>query len=216
MSKLVKELLRKEFVKRFDGVTSLAVVGFTGLDAVTTNVIRGRLREKDIRMSVVKNSLARQAFEAAGLDRMRDLIEGPCAIAYAGDPERVGIVIVVRELLEINRESPALTVKAALLDGEVFGADRIEELSRYPSRDEAIARVVHCVLSGGGNLGGALAGPGAKLASILKTIEETHGGGKADEDDAPEPGAPEPDAPEPDAPEHAADQAPAPEAAAEE
>lgn len=216
MSKPVKDLLRKEFVKRFDGVTSLAVVGFTGLDAVTTNVIRGRLREKDIRMSVVKNSLVRQAFKSVGMDRMRDLIEGPCAIAYAADPERVGIVIVVRELLEINRESPALTVKAALLDGEVFGADQIEELSRYPSRDEAIARAVRCVLSGGGNLAVALAGPGAKLVSILKTIEEAHGGGKAGGEDSPGADAPEPDAPEPDAPEHAADQAPAPEAAAEE
>ena len=43
MSKPIKNLLRKEFIRRFEGITSLAVVGFTGLDAVSTNEIRGRL-----------------------------------------------------------------------------------------------------------------------------------------------------------------------------
>jgi len=170
MSKPVKKLIRDELTRRFDGLTSLAVVGFTGLDAVSTNTIRGRLHEKDIRMSVVKNSLARQAFTALGMDGAKDLLDGPCAIAYGSD----SVVTVVRELLDIHKESPALTVKAAILEGEVFGEDQIDALSKYPNRDEAISQALACVLSGGGNLVGALIGPGGKLASILKTIEEKH------------------------------------------
>lgn len=170
MSKPVKKLIREELTRRFDGLTSLAVVGFTGLDAVSTNNIRGRLREKDIRMSVVKNSLARQAFAALGMDGAKDLLDGPCAIAYGSD----SVVTVVRELLDIHEESPALTVKAAILEGEIFGEDQIEALSKYPNRDEAISQALGSVLSGGGNLVGALIGPGGKLASILKTIEDSH------------------------------------------
>ena len=37
MSKPVKEMLRKEITDRLAGVDSLAVVGFTGVDAVTTS-----------------------------------------------------------------------------------------------------------------------------------------------------------------------------------
>ena len=73
MSKPVKELIRREMKKRFEGVTSLAVVGFSGLDGVATNQIRGRLLKQNVQVTVVKNSLARQAFK----DQSRDLLRAP-------------------------------------------------------------------------------------------------------------------------------------------
>src|SRR5690554_5241118 len=171
MSKPVKDLIRKELVSRFDGVTSLAVIGFSGLDAVSTHMVRGRLAEKNINMTVVKNSIARNAFKSVGLDPAAGLLEGPCAVAYGAD----SVVEVVRTLLEVAKEAPKLSVKAALMDGEVFGADRIAELSKYPTRDEAIAKAEGCILSSGNRLAGGLVGPVSKLASILKTIEEKAG-----------------------------------------
>lgn len=172
MSKAVKELIRKEMVKRFDGVTSLAVVGFTGIDANTTREIRGKLREKQIRMTVVKNSIARHAFDAVGLKDAGDLLDGPCAIAFGTDSEKVSVVSVVRELLELAKSAPNLKVKAAFLEGDSFGASQIDALSKYPTRDEAIAKALTCVLTPGQKLAGCLIGPGGKLASILKTIQE--------------------------------------------
>jgi len=175
MSKPVKELIRKELVRRFDGLGSLAVVDFTGVDATTTNRLRARLREKDIRVTMVKNSLARQAFKQVGLDAAAGLLEGPSAIAYGSD----SVVTVVRELLDLGTEAPSLTVKAALLEGEVFGPERIEELSRFPTREGAVGRVIQSVLSAGGHLVGCLIGPGAKLASLVKAIEEKQEPGEA-------------------------------------
>lgn len=168
MSKPIKELVRNELVKRFQGVTSLAVVGFTGLDAIATHSVRGRLQAKDIRMTVVKNSIARQAFKSLGLEAASDSLEGPCAVAYGSD----SVVTVVRTLLEVGKDAPNLKVKAALLDGVIFGADRIEELSKFPTRDEAISRVVTCVLSSGSRLSACLVGPGSAIASILKTVQD--------------------------------------------
>ena len=168
MSKPVKELVRRELARRFEGVRSLAVVDFTGVDAVATSEIRQRLVSKGVRVTVVKNSLARQAFKSIGMDAAADLLEGPCAVATGGD----SVVDVVRELLEIRKEQPNLTVKAALLEGDAFGRDRIDELSRYPTRDEAISRMVGCALAPGARLAGCLIGPGGRLASILKTLED--------------------------------------------
>ena len=168
MSKPVKELLRKELVRRLDGVTSLVIVDLTGVDAVSTGKIRGRLCEKDIRLTVVKNSVARQAFRDIGLESAVVLLEGPCAVARGSD----SVVNIVRELLEIGREERHLSVKAAVLDGEVFGAGRIEELSKYPTRDEAISQLLGCVLSAGTNLAACLIGPPSQVAGLLKVIEE--------------------------------------------
>ena len=172
MSKPVKELVRKELARRFKGVTSLVVVGFTGIDGITTHRIRGRLREKDINVAVVKNALARQAFDSIGLPQVKDLIDGPCALAFSTDPARLGTVEVVRELLEIGRETPNLRVKAALLDGKAFGPDRIGELSKFPTRDEAISRIAVSLLSPGGILAAVLSGPAGKIGALRKAIEE--------------------------------------------
>lgn len=168
MSKPVKELVRKTLIGRFEGVSELAVVGFTGVDAVTTNSIRSRLRQKDIRMQVVKNALARQAFVSLGIEGAGALLDGPCAVVHGAD----SVVTVVRELLDINKDTPNLKVKAAFLDGDLFPTDQIQALSKYPTRAEAISQVVQCVLSPGANLAGCLLGPGGQIASILKAIEE--------------------------------------------
>jgi len=172
MSKPVKKLIREEFIRRLRGVTQLAVVGFSGVDANTTNQIRERLHAKDIRMTVVKNALARQAFKEIGIEKAGELLDGPSAIAFGAGPESAEIVSVVRELLEIGRDAPNLTVKAAFMDGEVFGSDQIEALSRYPTRGEAVAQVLQCVLSSGGNLSACLLGPSGQIAGILKAIED--------------------------------------------
>lgn len=172
MSKPVKEMVVRELTQRFEGLHSLAVVDVTGVDAVDTRRIRGRLRDKDIRLMVVKNSLARQAFRNAGLDQAAPLFEGPCAVAYGGD----SVVTVVRELADIRKETPAVGLKAAVMEGDVFGPDRVEELSQFPTREEAVAKVVSAALSGGGNLAAAMRGPSAALAGILKKIEQNQGG----------------------------------------
>ena len=172
MSKPIKELIRKELISRFEGLTSLAVVGFTGIDGVATHQIRRRLRAKQIHMNVVKNSIARQAFDAVKIPGGKELLAGPCAIAFVDDATQMGVVEIIRELIDMSKETPALTVKAALLDGEVFGPDKIGELSNYPTREEAIATVVRCALSPGSKLAGCLTAPGATIASLLKTIQE--------------------------------------------
>ena len=169
MSKPVKQLIRKGLAKRLAEINSIAICGFTGLDAEHTYNMRGRLAEKDIQFTVVKNSMARQAFKDVGLDCIAELLDGPCALAYGAD----SIVTVVRELLDVHKGSPALTVKGAVLDGEVFSGDAaVDQLSKFPTRDEAIGQVVQCILSAGANVAAALVGPAGQVAGILKTIEE--------------------------------------------
>jgi large subunit ribosomal protein L10 len=169
MSKPVKTLIKQELAKRFDEVTSVAVCGFTGLDSASTYAMRSRLAEKGIKVTVVKNSMAKAAFKEAGLDTINALLEGPCAVAYGTD----SIVSVVRELLVVNKDIPAFTIKGAVLDGDVFtGEDQIKALSKFPTREEALGQLVGCILSAGSNISAALLGPAGQIAGILKTIEE--------------------------------------------
>jgi large subunit ribosomal protein L10 len=178
MSKPVKELIRKELQQRLEGVTSLAVVGFTGLDAVATNRVRGRLLEKSIRMTVVRNALARQAFRQVGLDGAVGLLDGPCAITYSLDADQGALITMVRELKAIGKEFPALTVKAALMDGDVYqGEEDVTALSRYPTREEALSQLLGSILSPASSVASCIVAPGGQVASLIQAIEEKAGEG---------------------------------------
>jgi large subunit ribosomal protein L10 len=178
MSKPVKALLRKELIKRLAGVDSLAVVSLAGVDGVASNLLRRQLRTKDIRVTVVKNSVAKAAFKEVGLDKAGDLLDGPCAVATGG----TSVVAVVRELLEQHKTMPALIIRGALMEGEIFGEDRVEALSKYPTREEAQGQVVMLLRSPGSRLASCLVGPSGKLAGIIKAIKE-----KAEKAAPPEP-----------------------------
>lgn len=170
MSKPVKTLLRKDLTKRLEGVQSLAVLSLAGVDGVATDNLRRQLRSGGVSVSVVKNSVARYALEQIGLPEACGLLDGPCALAWGGD----NVVTIVRGLLEAGKNIPSLLVKGALLEGEVFGAERIEELSKYPTREEAIATLSMLVKSAGARLAGCLIGPGGRLAGAIENIEKTN------------------------------------------
>jgi large subunit ribosomal protein L10 len=172
MSKPVKTLLRKELARRLEGVDSLVVLSLAGVGGVANNQVRHSLRQKDIRLTVVKNAIARQALKEVGLEPAVELVDGPCAFAIGGE----SAVSVVREVLGLTKEIPALQVRGALMSGVVFGPDRVEELSKYPTRAEALAELALLATSAGSRLAGALVAPGGRIGGILKALEDRGGG----------------------------------------
>jgi len=168
MSKPVKTLLRKELVAKLSGQNSLAVVSLAGVNGVANNKLRRELRKKNISLRVVNNAVARQALKELGLDPAIGLVEGPCALAVGGD----SAVTIVRTLLAQGKDMPSMVVRGALMEGEVFAAEKVQELSQYPTRDEAIAGVVMLAKAPGARLAACFAGPGSVLAAIIKAVEE--------------------------------------------
>ena len=57
MSKPVKDMMTNEYTNRFTDVDNACVVSVVGLDGVSSNQLRGELKERNIHLQVVKNSL---------------------------------------------------------------------------------------------------------------------------------------------------------------
>ena len=58
MSKPVKQMIIDEYRRRFDGVEGGVVIEIRGMEATENNRFRNELRKKEIRVAVLKNSLA--------------------------------------------------------------------------------------------------------------------------------------------------------------
>ncbi len=168
MSKPVKNLVTESYRQRFAELDGAVLVDIRGVTSNDTNRLRATLMEKNVRITVVKNSLAARAVEGTALENLQTLLTGPNAFVYGGE----SVVTVARDLLQWARDVENLTINGAIMDGQVFGPDEVEALSKYPTREEQQAKVVQIILSPGSNLAGAILGPGRKIASLVKAIEE--------------------------------------------
>ena len=169
MSKRVKSLIEKDLSKRLGDVDSVAVINPRGINATRNNAIRRKLHEKGVRMLVVKNTLAKRATAQSKLKGFDSLLDGPSAVIFG----RASIAEIARLLMDEKKADDKIELRGVFFDGEIYpGEAGVKQVSKLPTREEAIANVLAAILSPGRKLAGALKSPGAKIAAILKTIEE--------------------------------------------
>lgn len=170
MSKYVKNLITQDLSKRFEGLEGVGVINPRGVDATKNNLLRRRLREKGLRMTVVKNSLARRAVEGTKLTGFDKLLEGASAVVYGKD---ASISALARLLLDEKKADDKIELRGIFFDGETYpGEEGVKTVSTMPTREEAIANIVGAILGPGRKLAAALKGPGGTLGAVLKTIED--------------------------------------------
>lgn len=169
MSKTIKSMIISEYRERIEGFQDATLISIRGVSSNDTNKLRKKLRDKKIEIAVVRNALARKAFENTGMAGLEPLLAGASAIAFGGQ----SVVQVAREIVGMLEEFPNLELKGAILDGTLFkGKEGVKELSKFPTREEALGRTVTLILAPAGKLVSQVKGPGSKLASIVKSIEE--------------------------------------------
>jgi ribosomal protein L10 len=167
MSKFVKDIVSKEIAKQLEGVNDALLVNVIGLDSNKTVVLRRQLREKNIHLLVVKNSMAKRATEGTPLAAAFDGVEGTNAIVW-GSEDIVSLAKEVARLDQDRDEFEAFKATGGVMDGERLSPERVKDVSKWPSRAEQLSMLVGQILSPGANLSGALLGPGAALASQLQ------------------------------------------------
>ena len=172
MSKKVKSLIEKETADRLKGIDAVAVINPRGINAIKNNQIRRKLRDKGLRMTVVKNTLAKRAVGADGASKLKgfdQLLDGPSAVIYG----EASVSTIARLLMDEKKADDKIELRGIFFDGEIYAGEKgVEQVSKLPTREEAIGQIVALILAPGQKLGGILKGQAGKVASLIKAIEE--------------------------------------------
>ena len=209
-----KERLVAELTEQLRGTETLIVADYRGLTVTELDTLRGKLLEQGARFSVVKNTLTKRAAEAAGVDALLTLLDGPTAIAFldsGGDP------VAVAKALDDAARTEVLVIRGGLLEGAEIGADDVKQLAKLPPPDVLRAQLVGALAGSLTTVVGLFAAPMRELVGVIdariRQLEETAEPSPATEEAAAEA---DPAAEETPAEEPAAEEAPAEEPTAEE
>ena len=147
------------------GVPHAFLVGFSGITVGQVDDLRRRVRTAGGSYSVVKNRIAKLAFEDSSLGSLSEHLAGPTAIAYSeNDP--VGLA---RTLTEFAKDVPVIEFKAGLVDGQAVSADAIQEIANMPSREALVAKLLFLLQSPITRL---VRGLGDVTPQFLRTLNE--------------------------------------------
>lgn len=109
------------------------ITHYRGLTVSEISALRRKLREAGGEYHVVKNTLFRRAAADRLTPEVEAMLTGPTAIAFVLDDPVAAAKALLGALKEIRK--PEVQVRGAWIDGKVYTADQVTELSKLPSQD---------------------------------------------------------------------------------
>ncbi|MDO5021988.1 MAG: 50S ribosomal protein L10 [Eubacteriales bacterium] len=154
----------QEIKQLFDNAESVVVVNYTGITVEEITALRVKFREAGVNYKVLKNTLVKRAVEDLNLPEFEAHLEGPSAFAFG---DAVGPAKVIAEFLKNKENAGKMEVKGGIVEGRYIDAKGVEALSKLPSREELIAKMLGSMNAPVSNLVGVLS---ATLRSVLYAL----------------------------------------------
>jgi len=154
------------FYDRLQQAKSAVVTGYTGLTVEEVTQLRAQLFHAKVEYHVVKNNLARIAFNKHNITVLDDLLTGPTAIALAMEDA----VAPARVLSKFAKDHDKLSIKGGWLDGQLITDKDIKALANLPSKEVLLAKMLGSMKSPISGIVQVLAGPARKLVYALDAV----------------------------------------------
>ncbi len=151
-----KEKEVSELAEKISKAKVVLLTDYRGINVEDVTKLRANLRPTNTEYKVIKNNITRRALQAANIEGLEDLLEGPTAVILGYDD----YLETSKTVYNYAKENDFYKIKGGIIDGKVVSAEEIITLAKLPSRETLIAQ-----------LAGALLGNITKLAVALDQVK---------------------------------------------
>jgi large subunit ribosomal protein L10 len=138
VTRAVKEEELEQLGQAFKGTQSAVLVDFKGMKVPEVTELRRQVRGVKGHYRVVKNTLAKRALAGTPFAVLDEHFTGSTAVAYAGEDP----VALAKVLTTFAKATPALKIKAAVVQGRAIKAGEVSELATMPGKPELYAKLL--------------------------------------------------------------------------
>jgi large subunit ribosomal protein L10 len=155
VSRAEKETELAELEGAFRAAETAVLVDYRGITVPQVTELRRQIRAAGGTYRVVKNSLAKRAVAGTALEQVIAQFSGTTAVVYTGqDP-----VAIAKTLSTFIKATPAMTIKAAVVQGRPATPQAVGDLATLPGRAELYGRLLY-----------VLQGPMQQLVTVLSAV----------------------------------------------
>lgn len=143
MNRQQKAAVIEEITVEIKESGAVFAVDYRGITVAQAAELRGKLREVDASLRVVKNTLTERAADGAGAGELKPLLVGPTALTFV----RGDAATAAKAVSDFARTTSLLPFKGGIMDGQALAAEQVSAIARLPSRDILHAQLVNIVAS---------------------------------------------------------------------
>ncbi|MDQ3675210.1 MAG: 50S ribosomal protein L10 [Actinomycetota bacterium] len=143
MNREQKAAVIEEIAVQITESDAVFAVDYRGISVQQAAELRGKLRDADASLRIVKNTLTERAADRAGAQTLKELLEGPTALTFV----RGDAATAAKAMADYARATSLLAFKGGIMDGQPLAAAQISAIARLPSRDVLNAQFVNIVAS---------------------------------------------------------------------
>ena len=168
ITKQRKEEVLAEYQDWLKRSQAVILVEYTGVRMKDLNAIRAKVREAGGEFHVLKNTLARRAFAASGMELPADYLIKSTAVSFAfTDPASTA-----KALADATKGSEFVKVKGGFMGGQVLNALQVKALAEIPPLPVVRAQLLGVLQAPAGKLVRTIAEPARGLAAVIRAFSE--------------------------------------------
>ena len=163
-----KKQVVEEIKTKIQAAKSVVFVNYKGLTVAQDTEFRTEFRKANCEYKVLKNTLVRKAFNELGITCFDEDLNGPTAVAFGAD-ETAAAKVAIKSCEKYN---DVISVKSAYVDGQYIDVKGVKALSKMPSKEELVAKLLGSLQSPISGFVGVLSGVSRKLVIALNAVAE--------------------------------------------
>lgn len=158
-----KQQLLRSLTAEFKDASAIAVCDYKGLSVASLEAIRNSARRANLRVQVIKNTLARIALKDAGKEGLE--LKETNIFVWGQDQ-----VELAKGLVQFEKDNELFKIKVGFFDGEIVGKDQIVAISKLPSKEELIGMLLSVWSAPMRNMAYVLSAPMANFVTALDNL----------------------------------------------
>lgn len=163
-----KQAAVADVVDKMKRAQCMIVLDYRGLTVEEVTNLRSQFRQAGVEYKVIKNNMLKRAADELKIEGVDEYFKGPSAVAFGYEDPVAPAKILCKFVKDANKTE----IKGGILDGKVMDAAGITSLSKLPSKEELIAKMLGSMNAPVTNFVGVLAAIPRGLVCALNAIAQ--------------------------------------------